>query len=564
MSRARFRKLPALLLLVTATAGSVWAQGRDLRLTWAKRRALVVGANDYQHVRPLRNAVNDARDLGAKLVELDFDTTIVENPDLRELNMAVDRFVASIEAGDVALFHFSGHGLQHDRENYLIPTDFTLRDPASLLYDSYSASKVHDRLTGAGAGLAILLLDACRNNGFDSSRGAGGLAAMSPAQGSFIAFATGPGSIADDNPDGRNGLFTSVLLETLDAPGLDMLEVFQRVREGVVGRSAGRQTPWTISSVLGRFYFSGEPSMPGGDPEQALEIAFWNSVRGSDDPRMIQTYLDRYPGGAFADLARAELTQRAQPEAGEVRTNPRDGAEYAWIPAGEFSMGCVEGDEACEADEEPRPVRIERGFWVARTETTVGAYKKAEQEAGRAMPPVAGFAANPIPFMPPLSVGHNPNWEDDGRAMTQITWGDAVRYCRETAGGRLPTEQEWEYAARAGARTIYPHGDELTHDDANYGQHNICCGPVRKGQDRWLFAGPVAAFAPNAWGLYDMAGNVWEWTASDLGEGGKKTLRGGAWDSIAAHVRTSDRLGQSPEKVGGYYGFRCVVDELPE
>ena len=542
------------------------AQGRDLQLTRAARRALLVGNNGYQNVRPLQNAVNDARDLGAKLTALDFDVTIVEDADLRGLNLAIDRFVASIESGDVVLFHFSGHGLQHDRENYLIPVDFTLRDPASLPYDAYSASKLHDRLTAAGAGLAILLLDACRNSGFDSSRslaGGGGLAAMSPAQGSFIAFATGPGSIADDNPDGRNGLFTSVLLETLDAPGLDMLEVFQRVREGVVGRSGGRQTPWTISSVLGRFYFSGEPPAAGADPAQSIEIAYWNSVRTASDPRMIRSYLERFPDGAFSELARARLAESDLPQPGEVRTHPNDGAEYVWIPSGRFTMGCVEGDAACEADERPQEITLASGFWMARTETTVGAYKNAEEAAGRPMPIVPGFIPNPIPFMPPLNVGQNPEWKDLARAMNQVTFGDAERYCREAAGGRLPTEQEWEYAARAGSRTIYPHGEALTHDDANYGQHNICCGPVKRGQDRWLFAAPVASFAPNAWGLYDMAGNVWEWTSSEY-EPGKKTLRGGAWDSVAAHVRTSDRMGQPPDKLGGYYGFRCVVDEWPD
>ncbi len=111
---------------------------------------------------------------------------------------------------------------------------------------------------------------------------------------------------------------------------------------------------------------------------------------------------------------------------GTVRRNPSDGLPYVWIPAGEFQMGCSPGDSECQADEKPpHAVRISRGFWLGQTEVTQAAYEKL--------------------------AGSNPsNFKGEERPVEQVSWDDARKYC-EAAGGRLPTEAEWEYAARAGS-----------------------------------------------------------------------------------------------------------------
>ena len=137
-----------------------------------------------------------------------------------------------------------------------MPVDFELKDEASVKYDAYPASKIHDRVAHSGVRLNIVILDACRNNGFTASRSASaGLAAMNAARGSFIAFSTAPGSTASDNPRGRNGLFTSYLLDTIRKPGLTLDEVFNQVRQGVYQASENKQLAWTSSSVIGDFYF---------------------------------------------------------------------------------------------------------------------------------------------------------------------------------------------------------------------------------------------------------------------------------------------------------------------
>jgi len=558
---------------------------RDLTVAGPARRALVIGNDAYQHVSPLRNAVNDARDLTAKLETLGFETVVATDVDLRAMEQAIDGFISSIRPGDVALFHFSGHGVQADQENYLIPTSFELRDRASLRYDAYSASKLQDRLDEAGAQLSLVFLDACRNNGFGGSRSAGGLAPMNPAHGSFIAFATGPGKTADDNPSGRNGLFTGVLLETLEQPGLELTDVFRQVREQVSAKSEGRQVPWTISSVLGRFYFdeSAAATAPLPVDDASIELAYWQSIQQDDSREGYESYLRRYPDGTFAELARLKLERldgEPAPSAAEVRVNPADGADYVWISAGSFTQGCVEGDSACKDDELPRrEVEITRGFWLAKTETTVARYKAYADRNKLQMPPFPGYIAPLLPLLPPVAPGFNLGWKLEDHPITNVSWNEAKAYC-EAAGGRLPTEAEWEYAARGGRDgEPYPWGSNISRDQANFGADNGGSGAA-EGADKWVNTAPAASFPANGFGLHDMAGNLWEWTAdayaSDAYKGGPaqdptgpasgtdRVLRGGAWDNPARALRSSDRNHFHPAAVNPWIGIRCAVNSLPE
>lgn len=221
-----------------------------------KRLALVVGNNDYPKI-PLKNAINDARSMSRVLGELGFEVQSVENSTLIELAKAVDTFIGRLGAGDVGLFFFSGHGIQIEGVNYLLPVDFDAPDEVEAKYRSYSAERVRERMEDARVRLSIIVLDACRNNPFRVSRSGGqGLAAMNSGRGTLIAFATGPGKTASDNTLGENGLFTLYLIESLQVPGLKLDDVFNRTRQKVDAASGHRQTPWVVSSVIGDFYFT--------------------------------------------------------------------------------------------------------------------------------------------------------------------------------------------------------------------------------------------------------------------------------------------------------------------
>lgn len=241
-------------ILFTLACVAAFAQPRDLGVESNQKLALVVGNAAYPK-SPLRNPLNDARSVAASLQEVGFQAEIAADVSLRNLEAAVNRFVARVKHGDVAVFYYAGHGIQLEGENYLVPVDFDAKDEADAKYAAYSASRVQERLEKAGARVVVVVLDACRNNPFQATRSAGGgLAAMGSGKGTLIAFATAPGKTADDNPRGQNGLFTSHLVTALREPGLTLDQVFNRVREQVYKESQGRQVPWTVSSVIGDVY----------------------------------------------------------------------------------------------------------------------------------------------------------------------------------------------------------------------------------------------------------------------------------------------------------------------
>ena len=251
------RRCNALLLLVVCCYPTLWAQGdRDLRIERStQRKALLIGNDAYAQV-PLRGAVHDARALDVVLSKQGFESLVLTDATLRQIDDAVDRFVQQLRPGDVALFYYAGHGIQLEGENYLVPIDFRGRDEADAKYESYSISRIQDRMHAAGASLKILILDACRTNPFRLSRSAGGgLAAMNTGRGTYIAFATAPGKVAVETTN-AGGLFTSSLIRALGRPGWSLNEIFDHVRADVDEQTKGQQLPWTASSVIGNFYFT--------------------------------------------------------------------------------------------------------------------------------------------------------------------------------------------------------------------------------------------------------------------------------------------------------------------
>jgi formylglycine-generating enzyme required for sulfatase activity len=241
----------------------------------------------------------------------------------------------------------------------------------------------------------------------------------------------------------------------------------------------------------------------------------------------------------------------AGPPPGTVRENPKDGLKYVWIPPGTFMMGCSPGDTECTNYEKPsHRVTLTKGFWMGQTEVTVGAYKRFARQAGRSMPPEPNLNPNPV----------KPGWRDDAIPVVQVTWDEARAYC-SWAGGRLPTEAEWEYAARGGST------------EARYGDSEEIAW---WGKNSGLQVHEVAQKRANAFGLFDVLGNAWEWVndwydgsyfqssppqdPSGPAGGEKRVVRG--YDCCGynwVNLRISLRTSMDPDFRGNYLnGVRCV------
>jgi formylglycine-generating enzyme required for sulfatase activity len=215
------------------------------------------------------------------------------------------------------------------------------------------------------------------------------------------------------------------------------------------------------------------------------------------------------------------------------RVNPKDGLNYVLIPAGKFKMGCSPGDSDCDKDEKPaHEVHISKSFWLGQTEVTQAAWKKV-------------MNSDPSRF------------KGDQLPVERVSWPEAVKYC-ETIGGRLPTEAEWEYAARAGSTAArYGELDAIAWYDKNSGSTTHAVGGKQSNQ----------------FGLFDMLGNVWEWVRDDYGPyksdavvdplveikgAPSKVVRGGSWYLNPQDARASLRNRLVPVDRSSIMGFRCV------
>ena len=262
------------------------------------RTALVIGNSAYQ-TDPLKNPANDADDMAQELRSLGFQVTLKKDATFRQMVEALNDFGRELKKGGVGLFYFAGHGVQSRGRNYLVPVSANVSSEADLEFEAVDANRVLAAMDDAGNRVNILVLDACRNNPFARSfRSASrGLAQMDAAKGSYVAFATAPGSVAADGT-GRNGLYTEHLLKSLRASDSDIHKVFTRVTANVSQATGGKQVPWTASSLTGDFSFQA----------RADERVVWDVVKGSQNPAELEAYLQQFPNGLFASVARARLS----------------------------------------------------------------------------------------------------------------------------------------------------------------------------------------------------------------------------------------------------------------
>jgi hypothetical protein len=226
-----------------------------------KRIALVIGNSSYRHISPLENPVNDARLMAETLTGLGFElvgggTQI--DLDKAGFDAAVQRFGNEVQAADVALFYYSGHGVHVNGANYLVPVGANPIREADVDFQMLDVALVPRQMEDSRARLKIVMLDACRNNPF-GGRGlrtiGRGLAQIQAPEGTLISYATQPGNVALDG-SGGNSPYTKALALTIPRHGLDVFQTFNEVGLEVKRATGGRQQPWVSSSPIdGSFFF---------------------------------------------------------------------------------------------------------------------------------------------------------------------------------------------------------------------------------------------------------------------------------------------------------------------
>ena len=696
----RRSKLGVVLLTVVlvASASAAFAAGRV---------ALVVGNGTYAHIGRLPNPGNDAADMTAALTRLGFDVTTVRDAPRGAMTEALRVFTRASAGADVSLVFYAGHGLEMDGVNYLVPVDARLERDTDVRFEAVSLDDV--LASTIGAGLRVVILDACRNNPLARSMQRTG-ASRSVSRGSFgdlddsllgdetlVAYAAAAGTTADDG-EGRNSPYTSALLTHLEQP-LEIGLLFREVRARVLEATGGRQRPHEYASLLGEHYLraaggadpravetglgldraarrliqqglaaAGFPPGPAdgvfgpatraairgwqtsrgtaatgyldaagaaalrvpvpaaavstvasspaavSDPAAAAsgvaaelaraETVFWESMRDSTSASDFEAYLAHWPNGIYAPLATGRLAglreaasappavdpPRAR-EPGEVFRDCPTCPEMVVIPAGTFLMGSDQRDDESGNDERPRHRVAVNRFALGVHEVTRDDYQAFVAATGRG----AGDGCrasdaddgrmdwrwrSEVSWRSPgyTQAGKHPvvcvNWEE---AQAYVLWLSS-----ETGEAyRLPSEAEWEYAARAGTTTRRYWGDDPD-DGCAYAngadrtaQRRFPDWSVADCTDGVLWTSPVGAYAANGFGLHDMLGNVLEWVedcwnddydgaprdGSAWTSGGNcdaRVLRGGSWHIAPQLLRSADRGGIDAQARNDYVGFRVA------
>jgi formylglycine-generating enzyme required for sulfatase activity len=567
-----------------------------------RRIALVIGNGAYQNVKPLKNPPNDATLLAATLKKLGFEVTVGTDKSQREMKQLIREFGQRLRGGGgVGLFYFAGHGVQARGHNYLVPVDAEIQTEADLEDAAVDVNYVLNMMDDAQNALNIVVLDACRNNPFARSfRSAQeGLAQVKAPTGTLIAYATSPDSVAADG-GGANSPYAEELTKQIQVSGVLLETMFRRVAEQVSSRSGGRQEPWYSANVKGDFFFSGTTNLslsntPAKIDAVAVEREYWETIRTSNDPQDYKDYLQAYPNGAYAVVARAKIRQletakntqpadsqptntrpsntsgnKASEPAGAAKTSaspPKSfrssqGIEMVYIPPGSFMMG-----SSIDREKPVHEVRINYSFYMGKYEVTQAQWQAV--------------------------MGSNPsNFKGDNLPVETVSWDDAMAFIarlnvlNDGYTYRLPTEAEWEYACRAGTTGDYAGDlDAMGWYGNNSGRTRLDAAEINRTDwanysKRMTENGgqthAVGSKLPNSFGLFDAHGNVWEWcqdwfhdTYSGAptdgsawlsgGEQKYRVLRGGSWLSPASYLRSAVRNRYTPDLRNSNGGFRVVA-----
>jgi len=476
----------------------------------------------------------------------------------KELNL----LLGDLERDDTVLIAFAGHGVQFQGEDgaYFCPMDAKLADRSTLI----ALKEVYTKLEKCGAGLKVLLVDACRNDPRTKTARARAEVDLEsvtrpqviPPPGGVLAFfGCSAGEKTQENEELRHGVF------------------FHFVNEGLKGEADLDHDSQVSPEELAQY----------AKKRVRDFVREKNGIRQM--PELVGTTRD------LSALVRIR-PQSARPALISTRTT---GIKLKLIPAGQFLMGSAPDDKDAPDPEKPwHWVRITQPFYLGVTEVTRGQFRRFVDATGyktqAEMNGKGGWGWNEEKAQFEQNAKFtwlNPGFEQtETHPVVHVSWNDAVAFCRwlsrvEGQSYRLPTEAEWEYACRAGTTTKYFSGDD---PETLATVANVADGTAKERYPKWTWAigardsyvytAPVAHFRANAFGLYDMHGNVWEWCQDwydkdyykrspvedpvCLAGASYRVVRGGGWRDLLRFCRSADRSGFATADGSRYLGFRVV------
>jgi uncharacterized caspase-like protein len=383
----------------------------------AERVALVIGNASYQAVTALPNPVNDARDMAAALGRLGFAVRVETDLGYDAMRRALQEFADEAASADMAIIFFAGHGMEIDRQNYLLPVDARLETDRAVAFETVPMELALAAVDGAKT-LKVVLLDACRNNPFaakmkltSATRSIGrGLSRIEPQTGTLVGFAAKEGTTAIDG-EARNSPYTAALLAHIERPGLEISLLFRQVRDAVLEATGNQQEPFTYGSLPGRsLYFlpptGDEQSAPTEEAPPAEDRIAWDAVKDSDSVAVLQAFIERFPDSLFSTFAAARL-------------NELKAAQQALLPPPEESKAApVEEAKKAPAPVEKAPPKpkVEPAFklnavcrgWLAK-------FRRGHK-------PHAAFAA---------ALNGSCGWSAGGHASVETAIAQALKECRK-------------------------------------------------------------------------------------------------------------------------------------
>jgi formylglycine-generating enzyme required for sulfatase activity len=576
-----------------------------------RRVALVIGNAADQGAAALRTTRSDAKDMAEALKRLGFETVLGIDLDQDQFAGTMETFARALDGADIGLFFYAGHGLQIDERNYLVSVNAQLGNEFLVSSETIALDAVV-RLMESKVATNILLLDASRSNPLSENLRRSlaalrrtatlgkGLARVETAnRDTMVAYAAAPGQEAADGEE-RNSPFTAALLRRIAQPGLEISVLLKQVTADVRAATRDRQRPQQLGDMSRRVYFA-PPDAAATAPDQngaasprevqsaedrSLEIAFWTSARTANECDAIRAYLTRYPKGVFVELARLWEARLCKPErtVTMVETAPQPAAQPPAPPAAPKPPAAAPapapqsvpaspappGIAAVKPPANPMPAPAANAFRdCERCPEMInlpgGSYTMGSNDDPSERPPhevtVAPFALGRYPVtigewrhcVADKACAYVPSG-DDNLPVYNVSWTDAQEYVgwlsRTTQRKyRLPSESEWEYAARAGTTTKYWWGNSLLPGKAackGCGTDPSAALPMR-----------VGAFAANPLGLHDMTGNVAQWVADcwvrdhqgaprngaarELPHCRRYVLRGGSWKNDPGYLRSASR-----------------------